>query len=103
MIYGTLVDADTGAGIPGAIIIVLQPGVTTKQFLREQKDEQVAAFGETDADGAYVILPPLPRNNSYGVIIGAKGYELIAVDDGFDIGSDVPDVVELDPIALARN
>lgn len=102
-IYGTLVDADTGAGIPGALIVVLQPGVTTQQFLREQKDEQVAAFGQADEDGVYVILPPLPRNNSYGVIIAAEGYELIDVDDGFEIDSDVPDVVELDPIALSKS
>jgi S1-C subfamily serine protease len=102
-IYGTIVNADTGAGIPGAFIVVLQPGVTTRQFLHDQKDEQVAGFGQTDQDGAYVILPPLPRNNSYGVIIGAEGYELIEADDGFEIGSDVPDTVELDPIALSAN
>jgi len=102
-IRGTLIDADTGAGIPGAFIIALQPGVTTQEFLRDQKDEQVAAFSETDKDGAFVILPPLPRNNLYGVVIGAEGYELIEADNGFEIGPDAPDAIELDPIALSRN
>jgi hypothetical protein len=101
-ISGTIVDADTGRAISGAVILVLEPGVRVRQFLKDMDESLVAAYGETDRTGAYVIQPPLARGESYGVVVGAKGYEMISADDGFEIGSDTPDAVELDPIPLSR-
>jgi len=101
-ISGTIVDADTGRPIEGALIIALEPGVSVRQFENERDEALMAAHGETDREGAYVILPPLSRGESYGVVVGAKGYERISSDEGFEIDNDTPDAVELDPILLSK-
>ena len=99
-ISGTIVDADTGRPIEGALIIALEPGVSVRQFENERDEALMAAYGETDRDGSYVIVPPLSRGESYGVVVGAQGYEMISSDDGWEIDDDTPDAVELDPIPL---
>ena len=101
-ISGTIVDADTDRPIEGALIIALEPGVSVGQFENERDEALMAAHGETDREGTYVILPPLSRGESYGVVVGAKGYQMISDDDGFEIDDDTPDAVELDPIRLTR-
>jgi len=99
-IAGVLLDADTADAVAGGYVIILQPGVTVRQFARERKEEQVAAIGESDHDGFFVTQPPLPRGYTYGVIVLAEGYEPLAEDDALPIEQSDPDMVELDPIRL---
>ena len=99
---GLLLDADTADAVTGGFIIILQPGVTVRQFARQQLDEQVAAVGESDRDGFFVTEPPLPRGYTYGAIVLAEGYEPLAEDDALPIERTDPDMVELDPIWLVR-
>jgi S1-C subfamily serine protease len=102
-VSGTVVDADTGDPITGAIVFVLNPGVTTSQFLREQDKALVAAFDQTDRDGAYVLRPPLARGNKYSAIVVAEGYRTLAADDVLSIGEDAPSQVDTKPIELSKN
>ncbi len=99
---GYIVDADTGRAVVGAYFVVLTPGVTVQQFAQEQKDEQVSAIGISDKNGYYSIAPPLARGYTYSVLILAQGYQPIAEDDVLTVGENVPDSVELDPIAMVR-
>ncbi len=99
---GLLLDADTADAVTGGFIIILQPGVTVRQFARQQLDEQVAAVGESDRDGFYVTEPPLPRGYTYSVLVLAEGYEPLAEDDALPIERSDPDMVELDPIWLVQ-
>jgi hypothetical protein len=63
----------------------------------------VASFGQADRDGAYQVQPPLPRGQTYSVIVAAKGYKILAQDDVLDIGTDTSAQVQLDPIQLTGN
>jgi len=101
-IAGLLLDADTGDAIVGGYVILLQPGVTVRQFARDQEEEQVAAIGESDRDGFFVTAPPVPRGYTYGVVVLAEGYEPLAEDDALPIERGDPDMVELDAIWLVR-
>lgn len=101
-VAGLLLDADNADAIAGGYVIILQPGVTVRQFARQQLEEQVAAIGESDRDGFFVTVPPLPRGYTYGVVVLAEGYEPLAEDDALPIERTDPDIVELDPIWLAQ-
>jgi hypothetical protein len=73
-VRGTIVSADTGRGVEGALFVVLQPDVTVEQFLQDFLEEQTYVIAETDRDGAFVLDRPIPRGESFGVILGAEGY-----------------------------
>jgi serine protease Do len=73
-VSGTIVSADTGRGIEGAVFVVLQPNVTVEQFLQDFLEEQTYAIAETDREGAFVLDRPIPRGESFGVLLGAEGY-----------------------------
>jgi serine protease Do len=102
-ISGTIIDADTGDPIAGAIFVVLKPGVRAQQFLSEQDKQMVAAFGQTDRGGAYELRPPLGRDAKYSAVIVAKGYNTLKADDVLTISADTPDQVEIKPIELSSN
>ncbi len=72
---GYIVDADTGKGIPGAIIIILWPGVDLDEWLADGSDAEIYISVETDSDGYFNLLLPFDRDVEYAGIAGLEGYE----------------------------
>ncbi|NUM47024.1 MAG: trypsin-like peptidase domain-containing protein, partial [Anaerolineales bacterium] len=72
---GYVVDADTGRGIEGAVVIVLWPGTDMDDWLDNGSDADIYAFAETDADGYFNLLLPFDREQVYPGIAGMEGYE----------------------------
>ncbi|HEU5087971.1 MAG TPA: serine protease [Roseiflexaceae bacterium] len=103
ILKGMIVDANTKKGVPGALMIVLQPGVTADQFEESGFSEDlVATIGTADRSGAYQTTPALPRGQTYTVIVGAKGYQPRAFEDGLEITEDDPDITKIDTIAIQK-
>ncbi len=98
-IYGRITDADTGRGIPGAVFLVLQPGITVGEF--QGTMEEVYAFGQADRQGNYQLSAPLVRGETYSIIVAAQGYNPIAEDDVF-VPEDMESPYELN-ITLQRS
>ncbi|NPV07106.1 MAG: trypsin-like serine protease [Anaerolineae bacterium] len=96
--YGYIVDAATGRGIPGAFVLVLQPGIYVDDF--EWVEDQVYSWGEADQWGYYELVRPLVRGETYSIIVGADGYYSVAEDDVY-ISEGVESPVELS-VALQR-
>jgi len=92
-IYGWIIDADTGQGIPGALFLVLLPGISVDDF--EWSEEELYASGEADRNGYFELSAPLVRGEAYSLIIGAKGYDLLAEDD-VTVGEDVESPLEVE-------
>ena len=92
-IYGWIRDADTGQGIPGALFLVLLPGISVDDF--EWSDEELYASGEADRNGYFELSAPLVRGEAYSLIIGAKGYDLISEDD-VTVSEDVESPLEVE-------
>lgn len=90
-VMGTIVDADNGRPIPGALFIVLNPGVT---FAEWESDDQVYGFAEADNQGEFILWTPLQRGQSYTMIAGLKGYATVYEDDVY-VGKDTDVVVDL--------
>lgn len=91
-VYGYIVDSATGRGIPGAFLIVLQPGVTVDDF--EWEDAQAFTWGEADRRGYYELGLPLVRGETYSMVVGAEGYNGIG-EDGILIDEDLESPFEL--------
>jgi hypothetical protein len=77
-IQGYVLDADTSQGIPGALYVVLEPGVTVDGWGGE---DQIYTSAETDANGYFELPLPLERNESYSIIVWAEGYQAVTGDD----------------------
>lgn len=103
ILKGRIVDANTKRGVPGALMIVLQPGTTFDDFEQSGFDESlVAAVGTADRSGNYQTSPAIPRGESYTVVVGAKGYEPRVFEGGLEIVESDPDVTTVEPIAIQK-
>lgn len=78
-IQGYVRDADTGRGIPGALYVVLNPGVTVDGW--DGSDAQIYTFAEADTNGYFELQRPLGRNEYYSIIVWAEGYLSASGDD----------------------
>lgn len=72
---GYVLDADTGKGIPGAVVIVLWPGVDMDAWLDNGTDADIYAYAETDENGYFNLILPFERGVIYAGIAGIEGYE----------------------------
>lgn len=88
MVRGRVVDDASGEGIPRAIIIVLQPGVTSRGWMEARGAEATAALMQatvvTDSMGVYEIAD-LERGRSYTVMVTAEGYAPAVFEEGLEI------------------
>ncbi|MDH4207579.1 MAG: serine protease [Anaerolineae bacterium] len=100
-VSGTIISADTGRPIEGALFVVLQPDVTVEEFLQDFLEEQTYAIGETDRDGRFVLRQPIPRGESFGVLIGAEGFIAQWENDWLSFDEDDPTQVDLGTFRLA--
>jgi len=78
-IQGYVLDADTGQGIPGALFVVLNPGITIDGW--DGSTAQIYTSAETDASGYFELPLPLERGQSYSMMIWAEGYKPTGGDD----------------------
>jgi len=100
-VEGTVKDKKTRKPIKGAVILVLQPGITVQDFVdRGQKDADVFTAAQTDSRGQFVLENPLERNVAYSIVVVAKGYKPLGVD-GSIVDDEQPDPVQLD-ITMTR-
>jgi serine protease Do len=105
IVTGSVIDYSTRKPIQGAAVVFLHPGTTVDDFDEDTSEgmvDTVLALGVTNAKGRYTTDVPLPRDEVYSVIVGARGYFRIAEDDAVEITEDDPDLVELEPIELDR-
>jgi hypothetical protein len=92
LIEGTVIDLDTERPIPGAVFLVLNPGITYDSF--QWTDAEVYTSAQADRQGFYRLAHRLEWDQCYTWIIGAQDYWPYAEDD-VCIGADVPEVVDL--------
>ena len=105
VIQGKVVDADTQQAIPGALFLILKPGVTVEQFAQAAtKDARLAllaAAGSTDQSGAFQTTA-LPGGQKYTAIAMAQGYRARAFVNALDLPATGTVVSISQPIALQR-
>lgn len=90
-IVGTIVDANTGRPISGAVFVVLKSGITWSEFSGSEDDVLEAV--RTDRQGRFEMTELLARGRTYSVGWGARGYREVT-QDNLKVTDDTPDVVE---------
>ena len=104
LIRGTLVSADTDDPIDGGYVIVLRPGITVTKFAQAKGDpEMVESFGESNGRGQFQLEDRIERDQEYGVVILADGFDAVAQDDVLLATADDPDTVDVGKIELPES
>lgn len=81
-VSGTIVDNDTQRGIKGAFFVVLNPGVTFKQFeAKNYPDSMIFTSAQADSRGEFSLPDLLEREVAYNVLVAAKGYKAQVFED----------------------
>jgi hypothetical protein len=94
-VEGVVTDKKSRKPIKGAVILILQPGVTVEDWVADdQPDEDVYTGGKTDSKGRFTLENPLEREVEYSIIVVAKSYKPLA-NDGFMIDAEEEDPVQL--------
>ncbi len=97
-IEGTITDMDTGRPIAGAVFLVLQPGISVREF--QWTDAEIYTAAKADRNGFYRLPDLLVRGECYSMIIGASNYWTYTEDD-VCIGENAPSLIDL-PVRLER-
>lgn len=101
---GRITDAETGAGIPGAMFIVLEPEFSIEDFVWD--DAMVMGMSIADSEGYFRVPTLLPRGTYeepilYSILARAEGYYPLSAD-GIIAVNDTPSPLELE-IELTPN
>ncbi len=90
-VVGTILDAYTGWPIPGALFVVLRPGIT---YAAWETDEDIYTYARADSLGTFALPDLLMRGKSYTLAAGLRGY-MPVYQDGVEINAQTPDIVEI--------
>ncbi|GAB4410861.1 MAG: hypothetical protein Kow00106_04870 [Anaerolineae bacterium] len=104
LMSGRITDAETGAGIPGAMFIVLRPEFSVEDFVWDQS--QVFDLVLADSEGHFQTAVLLPRGTAeepvlYSIVVRAEGYLPLSAD-GIIVTDSTASPVEIN-VALSRN
>ena len=95
-VEGTVIDQRNKKPIRGAVVLVLEPGITVTNWVEEgQLKEDVYSAGKSDSKGVFQLANPLQRNVAYSIVIVARGFKPLG-KDGLLITNQQPDPVQLD-------
>lgn len=85
-----VLDVATEAPIAYALVMVLKPGIDASSIDVNRLDDQVIAWGRSNAQGEVQLKQPVPAPGTYTVFVKATGYEPL-------IGTDVLSLDEKTP------
>jgi S1-C subfamily serine protease len=86
-----VVDDANNAPIRDALVMVLREGVTASAVDVNALDDQVLAWGRSNADGEVKLKEPVPAPGTYTVLVTANGYVPLIDDSQLNLGSDTPE------------
>lgn len=102
-ISGMVVDGLSGRGIADAIVVVLKPQASLREFLMNRSQRDVHSSTETKRDGSFTLPDQLPKNQAYSLVVAARGYEPLSVEDALRVGSDAPENANIGEIQMQRD
>jgi hypothetical protein len=93
-VQGVVQDQNSQTPIQGAVILVLNPGVKTQDFIQNgQKDSDVYTASQSDSQGSFTLSKKLVRHQVFSMLIVAQGYKSVG-NDTFQVND------EADPVSI---
>jgi S1-C subfamily serine protease len=89
-IQSHVLDAASEAPVVGALVMVLKPGIPASSVDVNRLDDQVVAWGKSDAQGTVTLKQPVPPG-TYSVMVVAEGYEPLIGDGALHLAPDTHD------------
>ena len=89
-ITGAITDADTHRGVGGVQFFVITPGLRASDAAADDNlsADEILTMGTTDDSGVFQTNEAVPRDQTYSVIVFARGYRSILADDKVVIPND---------------
>jgi hypothetical protein len=80
-IQSRVLDVVNEAPVRDALVMVLRPGVNAGTVDVNRLDDQVLAYGRSNAQGDVLLKQPVPVPGTYTLMVIAHGYEPV-IDEG---------------------
>lgn len=81
-------------------MIALRPSVRARAFVEEQQRDMAFTSARTDRNGRFVFPKQLPKGQSYGMIVVARGYRDMAVDGALRVRPNAPEHAQIDAVPM---
>ena len=89
-----MLDVVNEAPIRDALVMVLRPGVTARTVDVNRLDDQVLAYGRSNAAGEVLLKQPVPVPGKYTLLVVARGYEPVIDEDELTLSAQTPAVFD---------
>ncbi|HEX3476769.1 MAG TPA: serine protease [Kofleriaceae bacterium] len=93
-IQSRVLDVANEAPVRDALVMVLRPGVNTATLDVNRLDDQVLAYGRSNAQGEVVLKQPVPVPGTYSLMVVARGYEPLIGEGELTLAADTPAVFD---------
>jgi hypothetical protein len=91
LISTKIVDAANQGPVPGATLMVLRAGISSDEIDVNRVDDQVIAWGRSNAEGDVHLKQPVPAPGTYTVVVVARGYAPLLGDGALQLGEATPE------------
>ncbi len=102
-ISGQVIDARTKRGIQGALVIALRPDVSAQDFVRRQDKRMAFTYVRTGRGGRFTFPKQLPKGQSYGLVVVARGYRDMVIEKALRVSPQAPEKAVINPIPMQRD
>ena len=85
-----ILDFANDTPIPYALVMVLEPGIDARSIDVNRLDDQVIAWGRSNAQGDVQLKQPVPAPGIYSVFVKATGYEPLIGTEALRLDANTP-------------
>ena len=93
-IHSRVLDVANEAPVRDALVMVLRPGVNAGTVDVNRLNDQVLAYGRSNAQGDVLLKQPVPVPGTYTLMVVARGYEPVVGESELILGPDTPAVFD---------
>jgi S1-C subfamily serine protease len=93
-IQSRVLDAANEAPVRDALVMVLRPGIGAATVDVNRLDDQVLAYGRSNAQGEVSLRQPVPVPGTYTLLVVARGYEPVVGEGALVLTASTPEIVD---------
>jgi S1-C subfamily serine protease len=93
-IQSRVLDLANEAPVRDALVMVLRPGVNASTVDVNRLDDQVLAYGRSNAQGEVLLKQPVPVPGTYTLMVIARGYEPVIAEGELSLEASTPAVFD---------